>query len=172
MKSIFRKTILLGVILACFIVSGGSASSLFFYPDVVETNPGDTPEISLMMEGVGEGLSGYSLLITVDDPTTASILAIRFPEWADLESTEILNSTTIQIRAADTSRQIQEGTAVIVLADIILNARSAGYAQIQVTPLIIDDDKKGRYSPFTSTGSIVISGAGPVPPSPIIPMTP
>ena len=60
------------------------------------------------------------------------------------------------------------GALNITLAEIRVHARAPGYATITASPVAIDDDQKGRYLTRHASGSIVITGAGPVP---IIPMT-
>jgi hypothetical protein len=120
------------------------------------------------MEGCDAGISGYALYLVLDNPAVASFGEITFPSWVTLNKVEHINSTTVLIQGADPGKLVEPGVSISNLAKISIHALKAGYATLSVEPVIIDDDRKGRYDPISKTASIVISGAGP---SPIIPAT-
>jgi|GEM_PF-945868 len=147
---------------------------LYFNPAIVESNPGESPIIDLLIDGCNEGISGYAVMVSLDNPSIASLGEIITPPWATLNKIQKLNSSAVLIQGADTGRQIEPmegGFPSEQLAKISVNAISAGYVTVRVTPIIIDNEKKGRYKPIVSSASIVISGAGPVPlkPKPVKP---
>lgn len=139
---------------------------LFFNPGVVESNPGDEPTVDLIMEGGDEGISGFSLYLTIDNASVASFGAIYYPPWVSMNRITEVNSSTVLIQGADLGDRAKPGSPEERIASITLDALSAGYATLNVEPVIIDDDRKGRYNPISKSASIVISGAGP---SPLIP---
>ncbi len=154
------------IIIWLLIVPVSAYSLLYFNPAVVESNPGEQPEIDLIMEGCNTGLSGYVLYLMLDNPTVASFGEVTFPSWVSMNTVEHINSTTILIQGADLGEQVEPGLSIANLAKISIHAQKAGYATLRVEPVIIDDDRRGRYDPICKTASIVISGAGP---SPMIP---
>ena len=141
---------------------------LFFNPDVVESNTGDDDQVILMMDGAVRGLSGYGMLISIDNPDIAEITSMDLPAWVGLKDIMKINSTTYLVQGTDVSDIQDPGASQIAIANIKIHAKAPGYATIVATPTVIDDDEKGRYLPSVATGSIVITGAGPVP---IIPMS-
>jgi hypothetical protein len=168
-----KKINIIGVLSALILVTGliapvSAYSLLFFNPSVVESNPGEQPAIDLIMEGCDAGISGYALYLVLDNPAVASFGEITFPSWVTLNKVEHINSTTVLIQGADPGKLVEPGVSISNLAKVSIHALTAGYATLRVEPVIIDDDRKGRYDPISKTASIVISGAGP---SPIIPAT-
>lgn len=163
-----NKLIFLGllasVLMIIAVASPVSAYSLlFFNPSVVESNPGEQPWIDLVMEGCDAGIAGYSLYLSLDQPTVASFGEITFPSWVAMNKVEHVNSSTVLIQGADLGNQVEAAVSVETLARISIHALKAGYATLSVEPVIIDDDHNGRYNPVSKTASIVISGAGPNP---------
>ncbi|NLV27873.1 MAG: hypothetical protein GXY48_12035 [Methanomicrobiales archaeon] len=162
MHVIFGMLVVL-IVLCSTVATVSAYSLLFFNPSVVESNPGEQPEIELVMEGCNSGISGFTLYLTMDNPMVASFGTITFPGWVSLNKVTPINSTTVMIQGADPSGRTEPGISVETIARISLRALNAGYATMSVEPVIIDDDKQGRYDPVSKTASIVISGAGPNP---------
>ncbi len=168
-----KQTYTIGVLGVLILIAGliapvSAYSLLFFNPSVVESNPGEQPAIDLIMEGCDAGISGYALYLTLDNPYVASFGEISFPSWVSMNKVEHINSSTILIQGADLGNQVEPAVSMSNLAKVNIHALTAGYATLSVTPVIIDDDRNGRYEPVSKTASIVISGAGP---SPMIPAT-
>ncbi len=162
----------LGVALLIGLLLGGMAVAeiqpiLFFYPDVIESNTGDNNEALLMMDGAMMGLSGYGVIISIANPDIAEITKIELPVWVGLSDIQKLNETAYLVQGIDSTDKQDPGAVQIALANIKIHAKAPGYATIQATPVVIDDDEKGRYHIVGASGSIVITGAGPVP---VIPM--
>lgn len=155
--------LLITAMMAAAISPASAYSLLYFNPAMIESNPGENPVVDLLMDGCNAGISGYALMLSVDDPTVATFGEILFPPWASLNKIVPVNSTTVHIQAADLSSLVEGGVPTAQLARINIRALNAGYATLSVTPIIVDDDAKGRYEPISKSASIVISGAGPAP---------
>lgn len=160
-------SLFVGMVLSCTAVSG-SQPILFFHPDVVESNTGDDDEVLLMMDGAMRGLSGYGVQIEVNDPDIVEITGIDLPVWVGLGDINRLITGAYVVQGVDDTDKQVAGAVQIAMAHIKIHAKAPGYATISATPIAIDDDVKGRYQPVRASGSIVITGAGPVP---IIPMS-
>lgn len=173
MRVIFLS-LLCFVFLAGFTSPVSADSLLYFNPSLVESNPGENPSVDIVMEGSYNGISGYALLVSIDNNQAGSLGKVTFPPWAALNKAETINSTTVLVQAADLADHIAVGAPAEPLAKITLHALKAGYITLHVEPVIIDDDMGGRYYPVCKTASLVISGAGPIPgrknePIPVIP---
>ncbi|MDD1730314.1 MAG: hypothetical protein LUQ50_14765 [Methanospirillum sp.] len=144
-----------------------SQPTLFFAPDVVESNTGDNDQVWLMMDGAFRGLSGYGVILSIDNPEIGSIIDIDIPDWAGLQDIQKFSESSYLIQAVDSNDKIGPGSPKIPLGIIKIHANSPGYLTIRATPVQIDDDQKGRYEPVPVTGTIIITGAGPVPKIPM-----
>ena len=153
--------------LLCGPVSAVTQPVIFFNPDVVESNTGDDDTVLLMMDGAVRGLSGYGVIISIDRPDIAEIASMDLPVWVGLKDVQRYNSTTFLVQGTDIGDMQNPGSLQIVIADMKIHAKAPGYANIIAITVAFDDDEKGRYTPSYVAGSIVITGAGPVP---IIPM--
>lgn len=154
-----------------FLVSSVAASPsipvMFFSPDVVESNTGDNNQILLMLDSAPRGLSGYGIRITIDNPDIADITKMDLPVWVGMKDIQKLPGSSYLIQGVDTNDKQDAGAVQIALAAISIHAKAPGYATITAEPITIDDDQKGRYEPGPITATIVITGAGPVPITPM-----
>jgi len=141
---------------------------LFFSPDVVESNTGEDVQVHLMMDSAPRGLSGYGLIISLDTPDIADITGIDLPKWTGLQDTQKQSESSYLIQGVDSDDRQQQGAQKIDLANVKVHAKAPGYATIRATPVMIDDDQKGRYESSPVAMTIIITGAGPVP---IVPMS-
>ncbi|WP_319580495.1 hypothetical protein [uncultured Methanospirillum sp.] len=141
---------------------------LFFSPDVVESNTGEDVQVHLLMDSAPRGLSGYDLIISLDTPDIADITGIDLPKWTGLQDTQKQSESSYLIQGVDSDDRQQQGAQKIDLAHVKVHAKAPGYATISATPVMIDDDQKGRYESSPVAMTIIITGAGPVP---IIPMS-
>jgi len=160
--------ILVSTGLCCALTSAEIQPVLYFDPDVVESNTGDNNIVLLMMDGVYRGLCGYGVLITIDNPHIAEFISIELPEWVGVQNVNKINNTAYFVQGTDVDEKQIPGSVRIPLAVMGIHAIAPGYATILATPVAIDDDQKGRYTTSVGTGTIVITGAGPVP---VIPMS-
>jgi hypothetical protein len=141
---------------------------LFFSPDLVESNTGDNVQVHLLMDGASRGLSGYGLIISLDTPDIVDIIGIDLPKWAGLQDIQKQSDSSYLIQGVDSNDNQHPGAPKIDLATVKVHAKAPGYATIRATPIMIDDDQKGRYESSPVAMTIVITGAGPVP---LIPMS-
>jgi hypothetical protein len=164
-----KKIWLIGLLLVLFLIGMSNPASanprLYFNPPLVESNPGENPVIDLLIDGCNNGISGYAIIVSLDNPSIASIDEVILPPWAELKKVQQINSTTVYIQGANTGKENKKPghEPNDQLASITVHAISAGYATLKATPVIIDDEREGRYDPICNTASIIISGAGPVP---------
>ncbi|PWR74131.1 hypothetical protein [Methanospirillum lacunae] len=141
---------------------------LFFSPDLVESNTGDNVQVHLLMDGASRGLSGYGLIISLDTPDIVDIIGIDLPKWTGLQDIEKQSDSSYLIQGVDSNDNQHPGAPKIDLATVKVHAKAPGYATIRATPVMIDDDQKGRYETSPVAMTIVITGAGPVP---LVPMS-
>jgi len=160
--------IIIGVVISP--VLGLSQPSLFFTPDVVESNTGDDAIVHLMIDNIPRGISGFGMIISLDNPDIAEIIGIDLPRWLGLQDIQRHSESSFWIQGVNSGNLRQPETQQIGMAAIKVHAKAPGYAKITATPVFIDTNQKGRYESSPVAMTVVITGAGPVPPNSPIPM--
>lgn len=169
-----KLTCISGLVALCILVSLFSTSALaltqpilFFSPDLVESNTGDNVQVHLLMDGASRGLSGYGIIISLDTPDIVDIIGIDLPEWTGVQDIQKQSDSSFFIQGVDSKNRQNPGAPKIDLATVKVHAKAPGYATIRATPVMIDDDQKGRYESSPVAMTIIITGAGPVPITPM-----
>lgn len=74
----------LALLLALSIFPGVSGESISIQPQSSEGVAGEIMEMTIMVDRIPEGLSGYNITVTVEDPQVAEIVNVSYPEWATI----------------------------------------------------------------------------------------
>ncbi|MCH8063157.1 MAG: hypothetical protein IH861_11710 [Chloroflexi bacterium] len=107
-----------------------------------QTSVGGTVELTLKIDKVPNGLSGYEVKISVADPTVATITGVTFPpEFHEDYSHKLLSPpfSEVQLIVVDIFQEIQPGDTNVVLAFITFEGLKQGVTSIAVS----DDTDKG-----------------------------
>jgi len=120
---------------------------------------GDTAAVNMKLDTAPAGLSGYSINITVGDPSVATITAVSFPAWAALSDTSPLPSSSCQIKAVDLHEQVQSGASDIPLAAITLKGLKAGSTPVTITLNKMNDDPGALIQPAITSGTFTVTVA-------------
>lgn len=123
-----------------------SASSLIMTPsEEVSLKAGESVEVSLGVDELPEGLSGYILTVAIEDPAVAEITAVSFPEWVSIKSNSALPASSVQITAAELNRRVEAGASNVPLATLTLKGLEGGSARIAVTVGRMEDDVENTF---------------------------
>jgi PKD repeat protein len=130
------------------LVSSGIASAATISIDSAHVaGPGSEADLTLYLDYAADGLSGYELTITLDNPAVAEIVAVEFPSWAVLNEHPPLPAGSVTIRAADVNEQIQECASDIPLVTITIRAKDCGSTGVVMTIQSLEDED-GIEIPF------------------------
>jgi PKD repeat protein len=141
------------------LVTAASASVLSIENGQV-TAIGSTAAVNMKLDTASAGLSGYSINVTVDDPSVAMITAVSFPAWAALSDTSILPSSSCQIKAVDLHEQVQSGASDVPLATITLQGLKAGSTPVIITLNKMNDDTDALVQPLITSGTFIVTESG------------
>lgn len=121
----------------------GASSSLIIEPsEQISLEAGETFELSLNVDELPEGLSGYILTVELDDPAVARIETADFPAWATLTDMSELPDSSVWLKAADLQKSVGEGAQDTELASLTLKGLEGGSTGIIVTVSKMDDDSE------------------------------
>jgi hypothetical protein len=140
------------------LVTAASASVLSIENGQV-TAIGNTAAVNMKLDTAPAGLSGYSINITVGDPSVATITAVSFPAWAALSDTSTLPSSSCQIKAVDLNEQVQSGALDIPLAAITLQGLKAGSTPVTITLNKMNDDVDALVQPAITSSTFTVTVA-------------
>jgi PGF-pre-PGF domain-containing protein len=127
------------ILVAC--TAASASPSLVIDPsEPVSVGAGETIDVSLGIDELPDGLSGYTITVELDDPEVAEITAVEYPGWVSVTEDSSLPDSSIYIKAFDGSSQVQSGAQDVVLATLTLEGLSGGSAGITVTVTRLDDD--------------------------------
>jgi PKD repeat protein len=125
-------------------------------PSGVDIAPGDMAEVSIVMDTVPQGLSGYNITMEIPEPEVATITAISFPDWVEMETTSPLPGGSVWMKAVDLKDTIHPGDTNISLCTLILKGGEKGATTGMITRAKVDDDMGGRYAPITGTTRVLV----------------
>ena len=116
-------------------------ATLTFVPGTKTMLRGDSQPLNLILSGVGNGLSGYSVTLSVDDPSVLEIVDAQTPEWAiPNNSPSSPPSQTVMISGADSTDLIKGRMSNISLGSLTIKAKLPGIATLNVIQYKLDDD--------------------------------
>jgi hypothetical protein len=124
---------------------------------------GQTATVPITLDKAADGLAGYTLDISVADPSVAEIVAVDYPGWASLSQSGSLPAGEVRLKAVDINREVQAGATNIPLATVTVKSQSAGITSLQVSPVRINDDKGGGIPSSPVERALTVTG--PVTPS-------
>ena len=140
---------------------------------------GETVSVPIVLDSAPGGLSGYRIVVSLSDPSVATITSVAFPDWASLKSSSAVPSGRVVLQAVDLSQQVPAGGASVLLATLTVKGTARGSTSIVVTPdssMGVQDRNGNPYAVSSVAGRFSVAGGSsggaptPVPPA-VIPTT-
>ncbi len=151
---------LLGVMAAV-----GPAAAQTERPTVVVTNgtaaAEDTTTVDIVLTNAPDGLSGYYLDVTVENPEVARIESASYPDRFGLTSEPEIGAdgASATLEAADIDDTIQPGSTDVTLVTLTVSFVDPGEAELAVEPRQFDADGGNVFNPSTQPGVVIGSTA-------------
>jgi hypothetical protein len=120
----------------------------------------ETVVVNITLADLQNGLSGYNITLTVENPSLADIISVDFPEWVTLKDYSNLPSNTVWIKAVDLNEKVQGNVSEITLAKITLKIKRIGISQLAITSYEIDDDEGSQIDITIQNGTILVDVNG------------
>lgn len=144
-----RSFTILLCIMALAIIPGQVLASTVHLeaPDTLSfPTAGSTDILMINLTGDGDGLSGYNLGLSMITPGIVEVASVAYPPWADMVSNGTIPAENTWIQAVDLQMQAESGDFPVLLTTITLRAIADGETVLTVSPVIVDDDRGGRYT--------------------------
>jgi PKD repeat protein len=153
-----QKEILVIICLAfCLLISGVYANDVSITPARVQHQIGETQSYTLLLDSAPEGLSGFNITITVQNPLIARITRVTFDtSWASIPKNSTVPASSVWCKAVDLDGG--SGTANITLCTILVRAENYGTTNITIIPEKVEDRQAGRYTPSVVPATLTVSG--------------
>jgi hypothetical protein len=136
-----HTTIIILFLALCVMVPYGyAANTLLANPSTVSLNQGSTQTAKITVDELPYGLSGYSIRVSLADPSMGKIVSVHYPQWAVINTTDGLQSASVTMSAVDLTKQIEAGAKSVELGSITISGVSTGNTNILITKLIFDGD--------------------------------
>ena len=126
------------------------------------TTVDDTATVDVVLTEAPDGLSGYYLDLTVDNPEAAAVTSASYPDEFGLTTDPTIDADgqTVTLEAADMEGSISPGATDVTLATVEVASQAAGEVELTVEPQQFDTDDGGRIRPETQSGVLTIDGGG------------
>ena len=148
------------------VAAAGTATAQSEQPTVVVTDgttaPDGTTTVGIVLTNAPDGLAGYYLDLTVENPSVARIDAVGYPDRYGLTSDPAIggDGATVTLEAADIEGAIEPGATDVTLATVTVTGATPGEVALTVTPRQFDADDGSAFTPATVAGTITVSGSG------------
>lgn len=146
------------------VVAAGAATAQTGEPTVAvsdgTTAPDGTTTVAVVLTNVPDGLSGYYLELTAENPDLARIESASYPDRFGLTSEPVVGSdgATVALEAADIESAIEPGATDVTLATVTVAGAAPGDVELTVEPRQFDDDTGSAFTPATQSGTVTVTG--------------
>jgi hypothetical protein len=147
------------LILLC-LLSSAAAAAEFNAGNIALSGIGKTAVIPITIDTATNGLAGYTIDVSVTNPSVAEIIAVEYPGWASLSTSTSLPASEVRLKAVDLNREIQAGAKEIPIAIITIKSQSSGSTFLQISPIRTDDDKGDSMNPAAIQRTLTVSTPG------------
>ena len=148
------KLIALAVVLVA-LIGTASAQTVTAEDIILSVNGQDT--VTMRVDTLPAGLSGYNITVASDNATIADIYAITVPSWATLSTVSTLPASSVTVLAADLGDVVGAGASSTTLMYVKIRALSAGTANLTIVANTFDNDVGGAISPTVVNNSITVN---------------
>ncbi len=121
---------------------------------------GESAEYQIILDSAPQGLAGYDMIVSLQNPGVGEIASAVFPPWATLANATALPNQSVRLMAADLDTQIGPGATNVLLVTISLTGTAAGMSPITINILRMDADGGAAIHATTTDGQVIVSSAG------------
>jgi len=153
----------LALLFALTLIPGISAESISLSPRTSEGTAGEETDFTLIIDRVPDGLSGYNITVTVEDPGVAEIVDASYPDGISLSSIyPSLPAGYVYLTASDLTGTIQPGETNVELGSLTIRGLSQGASAITVNVNKMNTQSGDTIDPSLSGATMTVT-SGSVP---------
>lgn len=125
-----------------------------------ELAPSGTATVDVVLTTAPNGLAGYNVDLTVDDPDVARIESASYPDRFGLTTDPAIGDAgrTVTLEAADVDSTISAGATDVRLATVEVTGDAPGEAEIVADLRQLDGNEGERLRPASRAGMLTVSG--------------
>ena len=120
-----------------------------------EIRQGIPVPLQIILYNAEAGLSGFDIVMTIDDSSVATIVKAEFPEYGLAEFT-IVSENRIRLIAADIEDIVTPQTQLWVLSTVTVIGKSKGVTRIGLQIFGMDDELGDTMTPVVVTGQLTV----------------
>lgn len=120
---------------------------------------GGIAALNLTMDNAPSGFSGYTINLSMSDPSVATITSVSFPAWAIMKSNTTLPGTSCKIKAIDLTNQVTPGATSIPFGTVSVKGLKAGTSRIIVKVTKLEDDASSPIISAVQNGTFTVNVA-------------
>jgi PGF-pre-PGF domain-containing protein len=136
-----KRIIITILIILAITVLSASASIPVIKVEEEKGSVGSTISLNVTLSETPDGLAGYNISVSLENPDAGQIMSVGFPEWASLHSNSSLPSDSVWIMATDLNKKVQNSTLNIILATLSVRIDTNEGMVFLTTVKSMDDDK-------------------------------
>lgn len=124
-----------------------------------EMSPSGNATVDVVLETAPNGLSGYNIDLTVDDPDVAHIESASYPDRFDLTTEPAIGDEgrSVTLEAADVGSTIDAGASDVTLATVEVVGDASGEAELTVDPRQVDTNDGDRLQATPQAGALTVT---------------
>ncbi|QSZ68036.1 PKD domain-containing protein [Methanofollis aquaemaris] len=158
---------LLGIVILCVFGTQGALAqdqgnetvSIMLMPESAEVMLNETTDIAVILDAAPQGLAGFNITISIDDPEIGEIVDLNFSDWAFEPENGSLPADTVWAQAFDPEELA--GETNITLCTVTVRGDAEGMSAINVTPEAIEDVNGTLYNATVVPGELNVTGEMP-----------
>jgi len=155
----------LALVFILSLVPGTIAESISISPQASQGIAGEETELTILIDRVPEGLSGYNITVAVENPQVTEIVNVSYPDWVSVSS---INPSPpagyVCMLASDLTGAIHPGDTDVELGYLTMRGLKQGNTAIRIDVNKLND-KSGDDIIVHTSGATVIVTSGSVPSS-------
>jgi hypothetical protein len=152
---------LLVALLVAFVAADANATTIAADNGFI-SSLGATTTIRITLDEAPNGLSGYTVTVSLSAPAVAEVIDVSFPDWGSLNDNSALPTDSLWMKAVDLDHEIEAGATDIELGTVTIRGDAQGTCAVTVTIDRVDDDDGNPMSCSASAGALTVGGTSAV----------
>jgi beta propeller repeat protein len=133
-----------------------TTNTICFEPGSSSVTVGASKNITVIIDTVPDGLSGFNITVALTDPSIGEIVGVSYPPWASMPVNGSLPADAVYTQAVDLMSSVGAGATNVTLCTLTVRGGAAGATNLTITATKIDDDFGGRYAPKITDAILIV----------------
>ena len=163
MKEVMGKIAVIAFLLVCLSIPAVSGTTLTAEGGMIAA-PGSSAEFSIIADSLPQGLAGYTLTVSLSDPSKAEITGIITPAWAGSPPFGTIGSVpadSVDITLVDLYLNADHSLTNFELITLQIRGDAVGSTQLRISNVDIQDKDGFPIPALIQNGTITIGSPSP-----------